>query len=647
VATQLNTPQDRVRFGEFEFDCGTRELKKNGQTVRLEPQPAKVLSVLVRNAGEIVTRQELIREVWGAETFVDFDQGLNYAIRRIRAALEDDADAPRFLETVPKTGYRLIAPIAKLTSGDKESVDPAPPPPARTRPKLNRVTIAGLVLVPVLTLSAIAAWRYHRGQLSARSGAEFTSLAVLPLRNLSADPEQEYFSDGMTDELITDLAESEKLRVTSHTSVERYKNTKMPLQEIAKQLGVDAIVEGTVMRIEGRVRITVQLIDGRSDQHLWADSYERDLRDVLGLQDEVAGRIAAEIGTNIVSRGQSGPAMTERKVSPDAYKQANSTLNVEAHEAYLRGRYWWRRRGADAEAKGLQFFQHAVEIDPTYAAAWAGIADSYAVMAHHGGLPANEAMPKAKAAALKALDLDDSLAEAHTSLALIKFSYDWDYPGAEREFKRAIELDPNYATAHHWYAHYLVVACRFDQALIEIQLARQLDPYSVVINEWWSLIYYYQGQYERSAAQLRSIVELDPAFGPRVYDDLARVYEQQGKYPLAIKERQLAFSAAGKAQDGESLAHAFAAGGSEAYWRQRLILPQPETGGGTGSTLSLALVYSHLRHQEETLRVLDRAYQEHSPWVNFMAREPAFEWLRQDPRFKSLKERIGLLAFVQ
>jgi tetratricopeptide (TPR) repeat protein len=245
---------------------------------------------------------------------------------------------------------------------------------------------------------------------------------------------------------------------------------------------------------------------------------------------------------------------------------------------------------------------------------------------------------------LKALELDDSLAEAHASLALIKFSYDWDYPAAEREFKRAIELDPNYATAHHWYAHYLSAASRFDEAAAEIQVARQLDPYSVSINTWSGLMYYYQGQYERAEAQLNSIVELDPAFAPFISDDLARVYEQQGNYLAALKEHRLEWTAVGRPQDEESLRNAFLAGGPHAYWRQRLILLQAQNKLGSGSALQLALVCSNLRDREETLRWLEMAYHEHSPWLNFMARDPAFAWLRAEPRFENLESRLGLLA---
>ena len=647
MSTQLNTSRCRVTFGEFEFDCASRALMKDGRVLRLEPQPAKVLAFLINHSGRIVTRQEIKHEVWGTDTFVDFDQGLNYAIRRIRAALEDDADAPRFLETIPKAGYRFIATIGPSDLGRTTEPDDALLPAASSHRSRPFAIPATFLLLGLLLSGSIAGWIYRNHIRSAQAIGKPGSIAVLPLRNLSADPEQEYFSEGMTDELITDLARSEKLRVTSHTSVQRYKGTTLPLAEIARQLGVDAIVEGTVMRTPEKVRITVQLIDARTDQHLWADSYERDLRDVLRLQDEVARSIATEIGTRIDSQARGSSAQVSEIANANGRNEFDSPVKPDAHEAYLRGRYWWHRRGADAEAKGLAYFEQAVELDPTYAVAWAGIADSYAVMAHHGGMPANEAMPKAKAAALKAIQLNDSVAEAHTSLALISFSYDWNYPTAEHEFRRAIELDPNYATAHHWYAHYLVVSGRFDEALKEIEVAHQLDPYSVAINTWRGLIYYYKHQYELSAAQLRSIIELDKGFAPFVWDDLAQVYEEQGNFASALKERQSAFTAAGKPQDGVSLARVYASGGSEAYWRQRLLLLQRGADGGAGSALSQAIVTSHLKNREQTLQLLRKAYDAHSPWINFMSREPAFDWLRQDQQFKSLEAKMGLSAFAQ
>jgi len=283
-----------------------------------------------------------------------------------------------------------------------------------------------------------------------------------------------------------------------------------------------------------------------------------------------------------------------------------------------------------------------VEIDPSYPPGWAGIADSYLVMAHHGGLPPNEAMPKAKMAALKALELDSSLTEAHASLATIKLSFEWDYPGAEREFKRAIELDPNYATAHHWYAHYLVIAGRFDEALTEIQLAHQLDPYSVVINMWWGEIYYYKGDYQRALAQFQSIMELDPALGPMVYDALARMYEQEGNYPQAIAQHQRAFTAAGHPQYGVILANAYNSGGPEPYWRERVRLLQSSGSREYAPALALAVAYARSRNRDAALSSLERAYYEHSPWLNFMEQEPAFEWLRTEPRFQKLAAHLRL-----
>jgi tetratricopeptide (TPR) repeat protein len=397
------------------------------------------------------------------------------------------------------------------------------------------------------------------------------------------------------------------------------------LQEIARTLDVDAFIEGTILRSGDRVRITAQLIQVHPEKHLWAESYERAQADVLDLQAAIAKDIARKISVSLRPREATG-----------------ALINVEAHEAYLRGLYWWHRRGREAEAKGLQYFQRAVEIDPSYAAGWAGVADSYLVMAHHGGLPPNEAMPKAKTAALKALELDNSLAEGHTSLALVKLTFDCDYPAAETEFKRAIELDPNYATGHHWYAHYLVVAGRFNEALNEIQLAHQLDPYAASINMWRGEIYYYQGDYRRALTQFQSMLELDSALGPTVSPSLARVYEQQGDYANAIEEHQKSFSAAGKPQDGLALAKAYMMGGAGFYWRERLRQLQVVEPGGPAPALALAITYAHSGDRDAALNWLERAYREHSPWLNLMEREPAFERLRTEPRFEKIAVHLRL-----
>jgi TolB-like protein/DNA-binding winged helix-turn-helix (wHTH) protein len=465
VASQLSSSHV-VSFADFELDLRSGELSRNGTSLKLQPQPAKVLVLLVSRHGEIVTRQDIARQVWGSETFVDFEQGLNFAIRKIRSVLHDDADHPRFLETLPKRGYRFTAPV-KSHPPLSEVAAPAAVSPRTPSPKRRalRYGLAGLAVGVVVALFLAWHWGLFR-QLRSRALRlpRIESLAVLPLRNLSRDPEQEYFSDGMTDELITELARFGTFRVISHTSVERYKDTKRPLPEIAHELGVDAIVEGTVMRSGDRVRITSQLIEARSDRHLWAESYDRDLSNVLALQNEVARDIATEIQIKVQERS---PQVSVHSINP------------EAHETYLKGRYFWNKRTGDGVRKGIEYFDQATRLDPNYAAAYAGLAESYVVLNGHRFLPPTQAFPKVRVAALKALELDEGLAEAHASLGALKWEYDWDPSGAEKEFRRAIELNPSYATAHQWYAEELAIIGRGDEALAEIQRAKQLDPVSL------------------------------------------------------------------------------------------------------------------------------------------------------------------------
>ena len=620
-----------IKFGVFEVDLQEAEVRRDGLRQKLGPQPFQVLQALLERPGETVTREELRQRLWPENTLVDYDLALKKCVNRIREVLGDSPESPRFIETIPRRGYRFIAPLQYGGAEESASLSTAIPrdefpgvgetdsaKPSTHAPRFLFAAVTALVLMVCIS---VAVYMERRRAFTA-GGTPITgihALAVLPLENLSSDQGSDYYAEGMTDELITQVAKMSDVRVISRTSVMPFEGKRKPLDEIARALNVDAVVEGTVFRSAGRVRITAQLIQVSPEKHLWAESYNREERDVLALQADLAESIARKISASIKPGRQTTP------------------INIEAHENYLRGRYWWHQRGREAEAKGLQYFQRAVEIDPSYAAGWAGIADSYVVMAHHGGLPPNDAMPKAKTAALKALQFDDSLAEAHASLATIKLSYDWDYPAAESEFKRAIELDPNYATAHHWYSHYLVVEGRFDEALNEIQLAHQLDSYSGVINYWWGHIYYYRTDYPHALAQFQSMLELEPALAKGAHDAIANIKEQQGLYAEAIQEYRHADPLTGEG-DAVALAKAYALGGAESYWRQRIKMQQ----AANSPALHLAITYSRAGNRDATLAVLERDCQQHSPWLNFMAREPAFEWLRTDPRFKKIAVQVGL-----
>src|SRR6202049_3662617 len=589
-----------IKFGVFEVDLLAGEVRKAGIRQKLAGQPFQVLQVLLEHPQEIVTREELRQRLWPGNTFVDYELALKKAINRLREVLGDSADSPHFIETVPRRGYRFLGTVEAVERHAAIPITPAP----TTRMKIPWALTGGLALAGIAALLFGFNIDKLRTRIFAKSRSlEIRSIAVLPLENLSKDPNQDYFSDGITDALTTELAQIGSLRVISRTSAMHFKGTRETLPEIGRELNVDAVVEGSITRSENRVRITAQLIEAPSDRHLWAKSYERDLKDVLALQDEVARDIAEEIRIKLTPEERTRLAVA-RPIDP------------AAHEVYLRGRYWWHRRGRESELKGLQYFEQAVRLDPSYAPAWAGIADSYIVMAHHGVLPPREAMPKARAAALNALQLDSSLAEAHTSLALVKPAYEWDYAAAENEFTRAIELNPNYSTAHHWYAHYLVIKRRFPEALNEIQRAHDLDPYSLVINDFWGLALYSSRDYERALAQFRSMLELDPSGKSFVYESLAQVYEQQGDYTRAIEQRRNALILSGGAQDAASLANAYAAGGAEAYWRKRVELAQRAL---AALALVMAILFAHQGDRDAALKSWQRAYQEHSPWLNFMA----------------------------
>src|SRR5467141_2603562 len=531
-----------VKFGVFEVDLQAGEVRKAGMRQKLAGQPFQVLQALLERPQEIVTREELRQRMWPGNTFVDYELALKKAVNRLREVFGDSAESPHFIETVPRRGYRFIGSITPLPSNPSDPREPpllgavdvgerpeaAPPARARTPWKLISVLALGGVAALLLWFGS----GKLRGRIFAKSRSlEIHSVAVLPLENLSNDPEQEYFSDGMTDELITDLAKVGQLQVISHTSVERYKGTKLPLREIARELGVDAVVEGRVMRSGDRVRITAQLIDARTDRHLWADTYERDVRDILGLQDEVAHRIATQVGINLTAGGQTEMASTR-------------VVDSAAQEAYLKGRYRWNQRTEAGIRAGIKYFQKAIDLDPNYPQAYAGLADCYIMMANWGFMPPAEAYPNAEVAARKALALDDHLAEAYTSLAYATLLYDWEWSGAEQKFRRAIELNPNYATAHHFYSIYLMAAGRQAEAQAQIKRAQELDPLSLIINSVVGWIYYEGRQYDQAIQECEKTVEMDPNYVPALLD-LGNIYLRTGDYKKAIAQFERARAVAG------------------------------------------------------------------------------------------------------
>jgi TolB-like protein/DNA-binding winged helix-turn-helix (wHTH) protein/Flp pilus assembly protein TadD len=626
-----------MRFAVFEADLRTCELTKQGKRLRLQELPFRLLVLLLEKPGELVTREELRGRLW-PRTFVDFDHGLNKAISKIREALGDSAENPRFIETVARRGYRFLAEVAVDDDRQSETVtgtpamqgDPGPlrPIDAGTSTRRPRRALAwaffGSGLVVVLAISLL--WfLYPWGQAS----PTIRSLAVLPLENLSSDASQDYFAEGMTDQLITNLGQISTLRVIGRTSVMTYKNVRKPLAEIARELNVEAVVEGSVLRSGDRVRITAYLFKAPADILMWAQSYDEDLRDTLALQSKVARDIAAQI------RATLDPL--ER-----AALERSKTVNPAAYEAYLKGRYFWNKRTRDGLKKAIEYFNRAIEMDPIYAEAYSGLADSYALSGdwEYGVLSPQEAFSQAKAAATKAIALDDSLSEAHTSLAFALDLYGWNWEAAEEEYKRAIQLNPGYATAHLWYAWHLMVIGRNSEGIRELRKAESLDPLSLIISADMADALCIAHLYDESVQQSRKTLELDPNFSVAHYE-LGQAFTQQHLYDEAIAEFQRAIELSGHNGAFDSnLAYAYAALGRKEEAMKIVNDLETRNDQNPSADANVALVYLGIGDQDRAMIWLNKAYE---PRFNpSILLRPAFDALRSDARFKDLRRRIGL-----
>src|ERR1700693_5375003 len=507
-----------LRFGLFELDLRSGELWKQGRKVPLEGQPIQILICLLERSGELVTREELRGKLWPADTYVNFEHGLNAAVKRLRRALNDSADNPRFVETLPRRGYRFLAPVESIREGedvpvvtevplDKPESASEEPPGAddHHRAAPQRLFAWKKFAIPLLLVLAILiAWMLRPKN---SQSPVIRSLAVLPLENLSGDPSQDYFSDGMTDELITELGQIKKLRVISRSSVMAYKGARKTLPQIGRELNVDAVIEGTVFCSRQHVRITPQLILANADKHLWAQSYEGDVRKTLALQKQVARAIAEQIRIELTP--------DERNVL-----KSEKVVSAEAYEDYLKGRYFWNKRTADGLKKAIDFFNQAIEKDTTYAQAYSGLADAYALLGdwEYGVLAPKEAYPRAKAAATKALELDSALGEAHISLAFSLDGFDWDWESAGREFRRGVELSPGYATGHQWYAWHLAALGRNDEAVAELKKAETLDPLSLIIGADLAEELLIAHRYDEAIRQSRKTMAMDPFFAVAHYE---------------------------------------------------------------------------------------------------------------------------------
>jgi len=642
-AMEPSRPNSVLRFGTYEVSFQSGEVRKAGLRIRVQQQPLKLLEILLEHPGQVITREELRSRVWPDESFGDFDQALNIAIGKVRSALGDSAENPRFIETLPKRGYRFIADVtivdadARLkrqepAAGDQPATDPGDKiPDAGLAVGPNRRVwatrwVIGVLALVIASLSILSVWRF-RSRAPASTGIR--SIAVLPLENLSGDASQNYFADGMTDALITDLAQISALRVISRTSVMVYKGARKPLPQIARELNVDAVVEGTVLRSGDQVRITAQLIEASTDKHIWSQSYEGELRDTLALQNRVAGAIADQIRINLTPREQA--ALKNVKV-----------VNPDAYESYLKGRYFWNKRTADGLKVALAYFKQAIDEDPKYAQAYSGLADTYALLGdwQYAVMTPKEAFPKAKAAAIKALELDSTLGEAHNSLAFVLEGFDWDFDSAGKEFQRAIELNPGYATAHHWYAWHLSLVGRFDEAIAEMRKAENLDPLSLIINADLAELLGLAHSYDESIRQSRKTIEMDPNFA-LAHNQLAQAYLQKQMYDEAVAELQEAVKLSGGGPTCiANLARAYVASGKRKEAVKLLSDLKRRSNPGYSNAAEIAMIYASLGDTDQAMNWLEKGYEERfNPGVLL---RPGFDPLRSDSRFQNLVHRIGL-----
>jgi TolB-like protein/DNA-binding winged helix-turn-helix (wHTH) protein/Tfp pilus assembly protein PilF len=620
-------PGKVVRFGPFELDLESGELLKEGVRIKLQDQPFQILCILLEKPGRVVSREELKNRVWPSDTFVEFDQGVYSAIRRLRDALCDSAESPRYVETLARRGYRFIAPV------DSGNVLPIPTerprlvasPPAQRR---QSWIILGAVSALVLFVASLSwlAWRhFKRHTASSPHTSEIRTLAVLPLENLSHDPEQEYFADGMADELVTQLGQISAVRVISRTSAMHYKGTQKTLPEIARELHVDAVVEGSVQRSGKRVRINVQLIEAATDQHLWARSYERDLSDTLVLQSEVAQEIVREIAARLTPEEQS--RLTDV-----------GTVDPQAQDDYLLGRYYWNKWSEPDLRKAIGYFKQAIARDPNYARAYAGLAEAYRDLGdpYHGGRLPVETLPQAKVAAMKALELDSSLAEAHGALASIFMLLDWNWAEAEKHYELEVQLSPSYAKGHFDYSRYLQALGRNDEARIQLDQAIELDPLSVEYRNELGFLALTSRDYDRAIEQFRT-------FGGGGWNvTLAWAYMLKGMYPEAVtlleaRERELgpdpnllsflaeAYGGAGRKSDAENAI--------------REMLKQAKV--HYVSPCHIAGAYIGLQDKNHVLAWLERGFDEHDEVIIWVQVAPDLDLVRSEPRFQALLRRMN------
>ena len=618
----------RYSFGPFLLDPREKVLFRRGQALGLSPKAIETLLTLVEHHGHVIEKAQLLERVW-PNTFVE-EATLTQNIFTVRKALGDSPNGHAYIETVPKRGYRFVAPVNTI---EQTPGSPVKKSQRRTAATRHLLPWTGLALAVILTAAGFLLHARSRG-LATRVETRKITLAVLPFQNLTPDPTQEYFSDGLTEEMITQLGalNPERFGVIARTSAMHYKGSTETAGQIGRELGVDYLVEGSLRQQRSRVRISAQLIRVRDQMHVWAQDYDYDLSNYLALENDVSRDIANQIQLKL--RAQPA-ARSSRPSNPNAY------------DAYLKGRFFWNKRTEEGHLKAIEYFNQALAADPAYAPAYSGLADAYALLGSNPtiAITRRDAMEKARAAALKAVAIDDNLADAHTSLAFIHWHYDWNWPAAEKEFQRALQLNPSYPTAHHWYAFYLVSQDRMDEAVEEIRRAQQTDPLSLIINTDAAQILYFARHYDQAIEQAKRVLEMDPQF-PLARLVLVWSHVQNREYGAAIDEARKETQVPGAGPDVEStLAATYALAGKPDQARQllhRLKAESERHGSGQFFFAPTAAVYAALGEKEQAFSCLERDYLNHNGGLTLIKVQPFLNSLHEDPRFADLVRRIGL-----
>ena len=640
--------QETIHFEGFELDPGAFELRRDGQLIKLERIPLQLLLLLAENRQRLVTREEILRVIWGENVFVDADNSINTAVRKARQALKDDPENPRFLRTVPGKGYRFTAEVKSVTStvspeelASVEQLPPESPTPLNDDPDVpspSRNKWAILTLIGVIAVLGAVLMLRSRPNPPPQPSTRKAMLAVLPFVNLSGNPGEDYLADGMTEELITQLGglDPNRLGVIARTSSMQYKGAPKSAAQVAHELGVDYVLEGSVRWNDQRVRVTAQLIQASDQTHLWAADFDRDPGDVLRLQSDLALAISSKIELTL-----SPPVRARLTDAPP--------VNAAAHDAYLLGLHELDLRTKSGVERSIAEFQNAIALDPQYASAHAALARAYSLAPVVRAMPPIEAMPKARDAALRAIELDPGLASGHSTLGFVKAHYEFDWPSAEREYLRALALNPNDAYAHFFYSNsYLSPLGRHAQAIEEMRKAVAIDPFSAPVQAFLGRTYIWARKYDKALEQFQKVAEMFPGFAID-HERLAQLHAFMGRFDQAIAEDTKARLLSGENEKSAlakeaKLRHAWTTQGAPGYWKTLVELSQtaenpPEA---YNSPFGTAILYAQLGDKARALNALEQAYEQRSLAMTEINIEPAFDPIRGEPRFKALLQRVRL-----